>query len=531
MSDVHKKINFLPPLQCIQNFPYVDESINAINNWQLMEKMWSKINEVIKYSDINVNYIDNLLIFNTVQNMKENEYLKEGDYCYTCGFNSISDGGSSLYKIRQITNTDIVNNMSIISLNNSDLIAEFISDDTIKPAQFGAFGDGTHDDYKIIQYAVDNYKNVNLDGKRYYISQAIQLRSNQIIRGNKATIISNNNQYAFEIGNINNLTTHTSIRDITIDCTSKNGYGIKIQETYNIAIENIVITRLQTENAIGIDISNSFNNYIKDCIIHGNQSKGQIGINVYSIAGSGQSNQTNNNYENILIQLCEYGFKANYNQGANTIICNNFGFSACKYNFYVAGNVLPIEISNFRMEKSVSNEEILYGFYFEGNVLANIKTGNAYNIPIFLHNTSNYPTLLEGQIELNGTQQSNKYLFADSDTISSKIINNANIDVDTNVYSTNTNGSIPSACTFASDATAGTLQLDTRGIVRKITATVSNSYGQKGSYAYIWTDQEGISLRGNNTSQTHKWTNDVVLTPYRLYKVFMIEQNQAIISI
>ena len=52
MSNKNKIIKPLPPLQCIQNFPYVDESINAINNWQLMQKVWAKCNEVVDLSNL-----------------------------------------------------------------------------------------------------------------------------------------------------------------------------------------------------------------------------------------------------------------------------------------------------------------------------------------------------------------------------------------------------------------------------------------------------------------------------------------------
>lgn len=52
MSNKNKIIKPLPPLQCIQNFPYVDESINAINNWQLLQKVWAKCGEVIDLSNL-----------------------------------------------------------------------------------------------------------------------------------------------------------------------------------------------------------------------------------------------------------------------------------------------------------------------------------------------------------------------------------------------------------------------------------------------------------------------------------------------
>lgn len=68
------KVSLLPPLQCIQNFPFVDESVNAINNWQILQKYGAKIDEIINFIntalDKTINeYIDarfNDMIINTM---------------------------------------------------------------------------------------------------------------------------------------------------------------------------------------------------------------------------------------------------------------------------------------------------------------------------------------------------------------------------------------------------------------------------------------------------------------------------------
>lgn len=73
MTNINK-VKPLPPLQCIQNFPFVDESVNAINNWQILQKYGAKIDEIINFInttlDKSINeYIDarfNNMIINTM---------------------------------------------------------------------------------------------------------------------------------------------------------------------------------------------------------------------------------------------------------------------------------------------------------------------------------------------------------------------------------------------------------------------------------------------------------------------------------
>ena len=56
MTNINK-VRLLPHLQCIQNFPYVDESINAINDWQILQKYGAKIDEIINSINNNLETI------------------------------------------------------------------------------------------------------------------------------------------------------------------------------------------------------------------------------------------------------------------------------------------------------------------------------------------------------------------------------------------------------------------------------------------------------------------------------------------
>lgn len=200
-----KNINFdykrLHPFKwfILENYPFLEDSIDVLTNYQLFCKlgeMYNKQVEVINTLGIQVEtltdwfddldlqeevnnkldemaesgeleeliaaYINTnaLICFDTIEDLKESENLVDGSYAKTLGYYSKNDGGESTYKIRTITNEDVVDEASIIALNDENLIAELIINDTINPNQFGCYGDNTHDDtlnlQKCLDYAINN---------------------------------------------------------------------------------------------------------------------------------------------------------------------------------------------------------------------------------------------------------------------------------------------------------------------------------------------------------------------------------------
>lgn len=114
-------------------------------------------------------YLDN------VDSMK-NGKLKNGDYVITSGYYSINDGGGSTYKIRTKKESDVIDNGSIIEINEN-LVAELIINECVNVKNFGAKGDGVNDDsvaiQKAINYCINNNNVLYIDNSTYLIETGL----------------------------------------------------------------------------------------------------------------------------------------------------------------------------------------------------------------------------------------------------------------------------------------------------------------------------------------------------------------------
>lgn len=106
---------------------------NYFTNLDVQEEINKKLDEMAEsgqLTEIVTAYLQiaGILAFNTVADMKNSDNLIDGSFAETFGYAQINDKKGAKYKIRTITNTDVVDNINIIALKNTNLIAELMNE-------------------------------------------------------------------------------------------------------------------------------------------------------------------------------------------------------------------------------------------------------------------------------------------------------------------------------------------------------------------------------------------------------------------
>lgn len=160
----------------IQELP--KKSKVALTDYTLIEdEDGTKLAQVSSFKQI----LTSNLMFNTIEDLKS-ATLKEGEICMTLGYHEINDGGGATYYIAYEP-TAVEDNGLVHYLYTSDTLrAKLVVYDYITPEQFGAYGDGTHDDSAIINKCIDTGYMVKFNaGHIYRINTPIQLKSDMYL--------------------------------------------------------------------------------------------------------------------------------------------------------------------------------------------------------------------------------------------------------------------------------------------------------------------------------------------------------------
>ena len=295
MNKLDYKYKKLAPFKLfvLENFPFIEADFDAITNYQLMCKIVEYINEVAKNNDIMIdnvealnNWFNNLdvqteinnkldemakngqladiiaqylqvssiLAFNTIEDMKKSTNLSENSFVETYGFYKLGDGGSAKYKIRKISNVDVIDNVKLFALDNDNtLVAELIINKEMNSKQFGLIGDGTTDETeKLNKFFSQPIEKYIVNNGTYLIDGDININSNSYIIFMENAIIkrkatNNTHYFMFNIGNKNNVTIKGAHligdKDDHTGTTGEWGYGIHVYSSQNINIEDCIIEK------------------------------------------------------------------------------------------------------------------------------------------------------------------------------------------------------------------------------------------------------------------------------------------------
>ena len=223
----------------LENFPFIEADFDALTNWQLFCKLGKEMNKIINSENIlgtqmeNVtnafielqnyvnDYFENLdiqeevnnkldemvqdgtlqeiiteyinlksiLAFDNINDLKNATNLINGSFVQTYGYTTKNDGGQSKYYIREIRNTDVVDNATIIALNNFDnLVAILIIENSTIPVEvFGAVGNGIIDDTTAIQNCINYCTLHNLtcffNNKVYLTTSPLEIKEVSVLSG------------------------------------------------------------------------------------------------------------------------------------------------------------------------------------------------------------------------------------------------------------------------------------------------------------------------------------------------------------
>lgn len=233
------------------------EIINYLNNLDLQDEVNNKLDEMAEsgqLQEIIAEYLNAnaLWCFNNVAEMKEAPNLINGSYAKTLGFYNINDGGSSIYKIRTVTNEDTIDEMTIIALSDNSLVAELVLKDEVNTMQLGIENNILTDvSTKLNKLLSLNVNKYIIKKGNYYIDNNLNTISNSYIYFEEGAVInrlttSSDTYFMIEVRNCNNVTienAHLIGDKDTHTGSGEWGYGIYLNGSTNINIKDSIIEK------------------------------------------------------------------------------------------------------------------------------------------------------------------------------------------------------------------------------------------------------------------------------------------------
>ena len=317
-----------------------------------------------------------IICFDTISSLKSANNLMNGSFVRTYGKTSFDDKLGQFYKVRTKEESEIADDVILIELQDSNLIAELVPSEEINIKYFGAIGDGETDDIlaikKAIEYAKEkNVVNIFIPKGTYLITDQFKLSSNMNLYGE-------GNSSIIKASDFNSSNDYKSMIIFEKMYMHDNG-----DNTSNVTINHLKLDNNQEDNAGQnglIQLRGQRNCIIQNCdfVVNGNNC---WGIQVFS---ANQNIKLDNlKIDNISADnslggcLWVRSGMANINEGTktkNVFITNCSMTSTAKDELFciadgVSGGWTECEVSNIRLEGKASTN--LPGFLFVANNVGN----------------------------------------------------------------------------------------------------------------------------------------------------------------
>ena len=260
---------------------FVDDYFENLDVQEEINNKLDAMAEAGTLQEIISEYLNSTAVFgfDTVADMKSATNLINGSYARTLGYSAKNDGGGATYKIRNITNDDVVDEATIIEMGDGsdELIAELIVEDYVTPEMLGAYGDDTHDDTPIFNILFSKFLNIKLSAnKTYKITDTLTFPNNVKLEGCGTTsilksYITNGSPVLQNLTNVS----HFIIKNFYIMGNNDNCYGIYVERPYdNCVIEGIYFSDFY-KSAIKIGTTSTISQtlVIQNCIVYASQTQ------------------------------------------------------------------------------------------------------------------------------------------------------------------------------------------------------------------------------------------------------------------
>ena len=378
---------------------YVDDYFTNLDVQQEINNKLDAMAESGQLTDIIAQYLGlaGVLAFNTVNDMKSATNLVNGSTCRTLGYYNINDGGKAIYKIRNITNEDIVDDVFIIALNDQSLIAELIYEE-INTKQIGCYGDNIHDDTSKINYVLNKLK-LNNGGTLIFSDGIYKITQLEIdaFNGNVVNNITLKSQtkYGAKLygsgDNIILIKNHGE--GIIIDGLFLYGNTTNIGINSNCSVANSIFKNIKIENVYdGININYShWLLTLSDIVIK------PIHNGLY-LKTEGTSSSLNNIYVNGGNGIA-YFLGGAYSSASN-LACDNFSGIPYEFNY----GIWTIESLGC---ENCTGENIIKLNEYCNVVINNVYIRNVTNATLYMLNLRSYDNLIINNFRVNSNSQTN----------------------------------------------------------------------------------------------------------------------------